>query len=90
MDCPLKVCGKLLPQVEEFKCLGVLFTSEGKMEHEVDRRISAACCGKGGAESKGNALHLTTHSTILPSPVVNHYQGHDQNKFLLQGGQVHP
>ncbi|KAI3353120.1 hypothetical protein L3Q82_019252 [Scortum barcoo] len=31
-----------LPQVEEFKYLGVLFTSEGKMEREIDRRIGAA------------------------------------------------
>ncbi|KAI3351275.1 hypothetical protein L3Q82_005828 [Scortum barcoo] len=30
----------VLPQVEE--CLGVLFTSEGKMEREIDRRIGAA------------------------------------------------
>ncbi|KAI3358490.1 hypothetical protein L3Q82_014908 [Scortum barcoo] len=33
---------KVLPQVEEFKYLGVLFTSEGKMEREIDRRIGAA------------------------------------------------
>ncbi|TWW64119.1 R2DM Retrovirus-related Pol polyprotein from type II retrotransposable element [Takifugu flavidus] len=32
----------LLPQVEEFKYLGVLFTSEGRMEREIDRRIGAA------------------------------------------------
>ncbi|KAI3354761.1 hypothetical protein L3Q82_004590 [Scortum barcoo] len=29
--CPLRVGGEVLPQVEEFKYLGVLFTSEGKM-----------------------------------------------------------
>ncbi|KAI3359801.1 hypothetical protein L3Q82_014174 [Scortum barcoo] len=33
---------KVLPQVEEFKYLGVLFTSEGKIEREIDRRIGAA------------------------------------------------
>ncbi|KAI3364145.1 hypothetical protein L3Q82_010962, partial [Scortum barcoo] len=33
--CPLQVSGEVLPQVEEFKYLGVLFTSEGKMEPEV-------------------------------------------------------
>ncbi|KAI3359406.1 hypothetical protein L3Q82_002909 [Scortum barcoo] len=40
--CPLRVGwrgGEVLPQVEEFKYLGVLFTSEGKMEREIDRRI---------------------------------------------------
>ncbi|KAI3354969.1 hypothetical protein L3Q82_004770 [Scortum barcoo] len=40
--CPLQVGGEVLPQVEEFKYLGVLFTSEGKMEREIDRRIGAA------------------------------------------------
>ncbi|KAK3519761.1 hypothetical protein QTP70_003904 [Hemibagrus guttatus] len=40
--CPLQVGGEFLPQVEEFKYLRVLFTSEGRMECEIDRRISAA------------------------------------------------
>ncbi|KAI3376864.1 hypothetical protein L3Q82_000121 [Scortum barcoo] len=41
--CPLRVGGEVLPQVEEFKCIsGVLFTSEGKMEREIDRQIGAA------------------------------------------------
>ncbi|KAI3376588.1 hypothetical protein L3Q82_016470 [Scortum barcoo] len=40
--CPLRVGGEVLPQVEEFKYLGILFTSEGKMEREIDRRIGAA------------------------------------------------
>uniref|UniRef100_A0A8C9SX65 ribonuclease H n=1 Tax=Scleropages formosus TaxID=113540 RepID=A0A8C9SX65_SCLFO len=42
VDCSLRVRGELLPQVEEFKYLGVLFTSEGKMERQVDGRIGAA------------------------------------------------
>ncbi|KAI3371640.1 hypothetical protein L3Q82_023595, partial [Scortum barcoo] len=33
--CPLQVGGEVLPQVEEFKYLGVLFTSEGKIGAEV-------------------------------------------------------
>ncbi|KAI3358076.1 hypothetical protein L3Q82_003087 [Scortum barcoo] len=62
---------RVLPQVEEFKYLGVLihgvlrerFTSEGKIEREIDRRIGAASAcyavgvpdrrGEEGAESKG-------------------------------------
>ncbi|KAG1932899.1 hypothetical protein F2P79_020886 [Pimephales promelas] len=40
--CPLQVGGEILPQVEEFNYLGVLFTSEGRMEQEIDRRIGAA------------------------------------------------
>ncbi|KAK3512562.1 hypothetical protein QTP70_017239, partial [Hemibagrus guttatus] len=40
--CTLQVGGEVLPQVEEFKYLGILFTSEGRMDHEIDRRIGAA------------------------------------------------
>ncbi|KAK3510565.1 hypothetical protein QTP70_010565 [Hemibagrus guttatus] len=40
--CTLQVGGEVLPQVEEFKYLGVLFTSEGRMDREIDRRIGAA------------------------------------------------
>ncbi|KAK3514353.1 hypothetical protein QTP70_015882 [Hemibagrus guttatus] len=38
----LQVGGEVLPQVEEFKYLGILFTSEGRMDREIDRRIGAA------------------------------------------------
>ncbi len=68
MACPLQVGGVLLPQVEEFKYLGVLFTSEGRMEREIDRRIGAAsavmrsivpvCRGEERAEPQGEALDL--------------------------------
>ncbi|KAK3541593.1 hypothetical protein QTP86_033092 [Hemibagrus guttatus] len=37
-----EVGGEVLPQVEEFKYLGVLFTSEGRMDREIDKRIGAA------------------------------------------------
>ncbi|KAK3535008.1 hypothetical protein QTP70_001967 [Hemibagrus guttatus] len=40
--CTLQVGGEVLPQVEEFKYLGVLFTSEERMDREIDRRIGAA------------------------------------------------
>ncbi|GAA6111505.1 uncharacterized protein LOC111191400, partial [Tachysurus ichikawai] len=40
--CPLQDSGELLPQVEEFKYLGVLFTSEGRMEREINRRIGVS------------------------------------------------
>ena len=42
VECPLRVGNEILPQVEEFKYLGVLFTSEGRMEREIDGRIGAA------------------------------------------------
>ncbi|KAK3527962.1 hypothetical protein QTP86_013071 [Hemibagrus guttatus] len=40
--CTLQIGGEVLPQVEEFKYLGILFTSEGRMDREIDRRIGAA------------------------------------------------
>ncbi|KAK3549179.1 hypothetical protein QTP70_033971 [Hemibagrus guttatus] len=40
--CTLQVGGEVIPQVEEFKYLGVLFMSEGRMDREIDRRIGAA------------------------------------------------
>lgn len=42
VDCSLRVGNESLPQVKEFKYLGVLFTSEGRREREIDRRIGAA------------------------------------------------
>nr|XP_049580440.1 charged multivesicular body protein 1a isoform X2 [Syngnathus scovelli] len=42
VECPLRIGDEILPQVEEFKYLGVLFTIEGRMEREIDRRIGAA------------------------------------------------
>ncbi|KAK3510915.1 hypothetical protein QTP70_025543 [Hemibagrus guttatus] len=40
--CTLQVGGEVVPQVEEFKYLWVLFTSEGRKDREIDRRIAAA------------------------------------------------
>ena len=42
VTCSLPGGGEFLPQVKEFKYLGVFFTSVGRMEREIDRRISAA------------------------------------------------
>uniref|UniRef100_A0A8C6KY55 Reverse transcriptase domain-containing protein n=1 Tax=Nothobranchius furzeri TaxID=105023 RepID=A0A8C6KY55_NOTFU len=42
VECLLRVRDEVLPQVEEFKYLGVLFISEGKLEREIDSRIGAA------------------------------------------------
>uniref|UniRef100_A0A3Q2XCZ8 Reverse transcriptase domain-containing protein n=1 Tax=Haplochromis burtoni TaxID=8153 RepID=A0A3Q2XCZ8_HAPBU len=39
VECPLRVRDETLPQMEEFKYLGVLFTSDGKREREIDRWI---------------------------------------------------
>uniref|UniRef100_A0A8C6LCZ4 Reverse transcriptase domain-containing protein n=1 Tax=Nothobranchius furzeri TaxID=105023 RepID=A0A8C6LCZ4_NOTFU len=42
VECLCRVRDEVLPQVEEFKHLGVLFTSEGKLEREIDRWMGAA------------------------------------------------
>ena len=42
VKCTRRVGDEILPQVEEFKYLGVLFTSEGRMEREIVRWIGAA------------------------------------------------
>ena len=42
VDCAVRVGNEALPQVKEFKYLGVLFTSEGRAEKEISRRIGAA------------------------------------------------
>ncbi|KAI3362770.1 hypothetical protein L3Q82_001822 [Scortum barcoo] len=82
--CPLRVGGKVLPQVEEFKYLGVLFTSEGKMEREIDRRIGAVRVrsyavgvpdrrGEEGAEPKG--VKLSIYRSIYRVPTLTY--GHE-------------
>ena len=49
-----RVEDEILPQVEEFKYLVVLFTSEGRMEREIDRRIGAA-----------SAVMRTLHGSVV-------------------------
>jgi len=69
LECSLRVGNELLPQAKEFKYLGVLFTSEGKMEREMDRRI-------GAASTVMRALYWSVvvkrelPSTFQPSPMV--------------------
>ncbi|KAK0132743.1 putative uncharacterized transposon-derived protein F52C9.6 [Merluccius polli] len=54
VECTLRVGDEILPQVEEFKYLGVLFTSDGRMEREIDRRIGAA-----------SAVMRTLHGSVV-------------------------
>ncbi|TWW74533.1 hypothetical protein D4764_14G0005360 [Takifugu flavidus] len=68
VECLLQVKEEILPQVEDFKYLGVLFKSEGLMEQEINRRIGAAFdgnvdsapvrSGEERAEPNGEALDL--------------------------------
>ncbi|KAK0135268.1 TATA box-binding protein-associated factor RNA polymerase I subunit A [Merluccius polli] len=54
VECTLRVGAEILPQVEEFKYLGVLFTSEGRMEREIGRQIGAA-----------SAVMRTLHGSVV-------------------------
>ncbi|MGH2507006.1 MAG: reverse transcriptase domain-containing protein [Ktedonobacteraceae bacterium] len=42
VQCTLHVSGVSLQQVEKFKYLGVLFSSDGSLDQEIDRRIGSA------------------------------------------------
>lgn len=47
MEYPLIVQDELLPQVEEFKYLGISFISEGRVDRETDRGIESLLGGSG-------------------------------------------
>ena len=76
VECTLRVGDEILPQVEEFKYLRVLFTSEGRMEREIDRADRCGVCsnvdsarirhGEEGAEPKGKALDLPVDLRSCP------------------------
>ncbi|MDF4285589.1 reverse transcriptase domain-containing protein, partial [Vibrio parahaemolyticus] len=66
VDCPLQVRGEVLPQVEEFKYLGILFTSEGRMVWCGVCSDVLDCRGEEGAEPEGKAFDLTVH--LRPNP----------------------
>ena len=49
----------MLPQLEEFKYLGVLFISEGKMEREINRWIGGVSSDvDADTKSRGKAFNL--------------------------------
>lgn len=52
MQCLLQVGNESLPQVKEFKHLGILFISEGTIACEIDRRIlmNTMWSGRGSSE----------------------------------------
>lgn len=39
VECPVQFRDELLPQLEKFKYLGILFTNEGREEWETDRLV---------------------------------------------------
>ena len=61
----IRVGNVSLPQVKEFKYLGVLLTSEGIMGREIDRRVGAGCDEK-GVEPEGKALDLLVNLRPYP------------------------
>ena len=76
VKCSPRVGNEILPQVEEFKYLGVLFTSEGQMEREIDGGDRCSVCSVAGsaptcrceeeAEPEGEALYLLVNLRSHP------------------------
>ncbi|TWW69209.1 hypothetical protein D4764_18G0000150 [Takifugu flavidus] len=89
VECLLRVKEEILPQVEEFKYLGVLFTSEGRMEQEIDRRIGAA-----------SAVMRTLHRSVVvkrelsrkakPSPMVMSFRDRVRSSAIREELGVEP
>ncbi|TWW64116.1 hypothetical protein D4764_03G0011240 [Takifugu flavidus] len=71
VECLLRVKEKILPQVEEFMYLGVLFTSERRMEQEIDRWIGAESALQPEAVHSGEErLDLPVDLRSYPHPMV--------------------
>ncbi|KAK3550042.1 hypothetical protein QTP86_018660 [Hemibagrus guttatus] len=75
--CTLQAGGEVLPQVEEFKYLGVLFMSEGRMDLEIDRWIGAAAAVMRSMywsvvvkKELSRKARFTSKSMFLLSPMV--------------------
>lgn len=64
--CLQRIWDKLLSQVEEFKYLGVLFMSKGRVEHEIDVVTVPVCCGKDRAEHENEAVDLLVNLRSCP------------------------
>lgn len=89
MDCPLQFGEDLLPQLEGFKYLWILFTSERKMEWEINRWMgvtsrgtTTVCCEEERPEPEGKTLNLSIslHSELW---VVTKFQEGLRVKPLL-------
>ncbi|KAI3365768.1 hypothetical protein L3Q82_000703 [Scortum barcoo] len=75
--CPLQVGGEVLPQVEEFKYLGVLFRlrlTGGLVQRPCSYAVGVPDRrGEEGAESKGEALDLPVNLHSHLSPMVMNF-----------------
>ncbi|TWW71792.1 hypothetical protein D4764_16G0002890 [Takifugu flavidus] len=68
VECLLRVKEEILPQVEEFKYLGGLLTSEGRMEQEIDRRIGAEDESEDEEEGTGGGVKACDGLTLNWEP----------------------
>lgn len=59
MDCSLWVESESLLKVKEFKCVGVMFTSESKVDCYIDEDIGLNHFGVERAWLEGRALSLS-------------------------------
>lgn len=72
VNSPLWVGSDLLPQVEGFKYLGVLFTSEDRLEQEFDRYRSSSNASV-GLDRCGRRLKRSIHQLIcVPTLTYGH------------------
>lgn len=62
MEHPLQDRTELLPQIEEFKCIRVLFTSEGRVVQEI--AVMCECC------TQQKELNMNTKLFTSQSPMV--------------------
>ena len=82
VTCSLRVGGEFLPQVEDFKYLVVLITSEGRIECDIDRQIGAAAAAMRSLYrsvvvkrelSRKAKLSIYRSIYVLPSPMVMNF-----------------
>ena len=69
VDCPLWGRGETLHKVEEFRYLGIFFTSDGEMELEINRHTAASVVMwtmKWSVVVKRDLSQSTSNSRMLP------------------------
>ena len=82
MDCAVQVENESLSQVKEFKYLWVLFTSEGRTEQEISRRIGAAgavlqslCCSVVTKRELSRKAKLSVYRAIFVPTLTYGHEG---------------
>ena len=72
-ECHVQVCAAQLRQVNEFKYLGVMFSSDGRQDKEIDRRISQT--GAAASQLWNTVMANVIGPTIKDGPLQDTVQG---------------